>query len=61
MNECKPLIIGDEMGLGKTVQVAAFLCALEHSGLYQPTLILCPATMLRQWRRELRAWYGSAG
>ena len=51
-------IIGDEMGLGKTVQVAAFLCALERSGLYQPTLVVCPATMLRQWRRELRAWQG---
>ena len=49
-------VVGDEMGLGKTVQVAAFLCALERSGLYQPTLIVCPATMLRQWRRELRAW-----
>ena len=49
-------IIGDEMGLGKTVQVAAFLCALERSGLYQPSLVVCPATMLRQWRRELRIW-----
>ena len=49
-------IIGDEMGLGKTVQVSAFLCALERSGLYRPTLVVCPATMLRQWRRELRAW-----
>jgi DNA excision repair protein ERCC-6 len=38
------------------VQVAAFLNALERSGLYQPTLVVCPATMLRQWRRELRAW-----
>ena len=49
-------IIGDEMGLGKTVQVAAFLCALERSGLYRPSLVVCPATMLRQWRRELRIW-----
>ena len=49
-------IIGDEMGLGKTVQVSAFLCALERSGLYKPTLVVCPATMLRQWRRELRSW-----
>ena len=49
-------IVGDEMGLGKTVQVAAFLYALERSGLYRPSLVVCPATMLRQWRRELRAW-----
>jgi DNA excision repair protein ERCC-6 len=32
-------IVGDEMGLGKTVQVAAFLCALERSGLYTPALV----------------------
>ena len=49
-------IIGDEMGLGKTVQVASFLCALHHSRMYSPTIIVCPATMLRQWRRELRIW-----
>ena len=49
-------IIGDEMGLGKTVQVSAFLNALERSGLYKPTLVVCPATMLRQWRRELKIW-----
>lgn len=50
-------IIGDEMGLGKTVQLAAFLGALHHSGLYRPSLVVCPATMLRQWQRELRAWH----
>ena len=44
------------MGLGKTVQVASFLCALHHSRMYSPTIIVCPATMLRQWRRELRIW-----
>ena len=49
-------IIGDEMGLGKTVQVSSFLCALHHSGMYSPSIIVCPATMLRQWRRELRIW-----
>ena len=49
-------IVGDEMGLGKTVQVSAFLNALHRSGLYKPSLVVCPATMLRQWRRELRIW-----
>ena len=49
-------ILGDEMGLGKTVQVAAFLSGLVTSGLYRPSLIVCPATVLRQWLRELRAW-----
>ena len=50
-------IMGDEMGLGKTIQVTAFLAGLHHSGLFKPTLIVCPATMLKQWLRELREWY----
>jgi len=50
-------IIGDEMGLGKTIQISAFLAGLHYTGLFKPTLIVCPATVLRQWLRELRAWY----
>ena len=50
-------IIGDEMGLGKTIQLAAFLAGLHHSGMFKPSLIVAPATVLRQWLRELRAWY----
>jgi DNA excision repair protein ERCC-6 len=50
-------IVGDEMGLGKTVTVAAFLAGLHHSGLHRPALVVCPATVLRQWLRELRIWY----
>lgn len=50
-------IMGDEMGLGKTIQVTAFLAGLHHSGLFKPTIIICPATMLKQWLRELREWY----
>ncbi len=52
-------IMGDEMGLGKTVQITAFLAGLHHSGLFKPSLIVCPATMLRQWLREIREWYPS--
>ena len=50
-------IMGDEMGLGKTIQITSFLAGLYHSGLFKPSLIVCPATMLRQWLRELREWY----
>ncbi|KAL4452053.1 hypothetical protein ABPG75_007715 [Micractinium tetrahymenae] len=50
-------IIGDEMGLGKTIQIIAFLAGLHHSGLFRPSLIVCPATVLRQWLREIRAWW----
>ena len=34
-----------------------FLGGLHHSGLFRPSLVICPATVLRQWLRELRAWY----
>jgi hypothetical protein len=39
------------------LQVIAFLAGLHHSGLFRPSLIVCPATVLRQWLRELRAWW----
>lgn len=44
-------------GLGKTIQLAAFLAGLHHSGKFKASLIVCPATVLRQWLRELRLWY----
>lgn len=52
-------IIGDEMGLGKTIQVLSFLGALHYSGLYKPSIIVCPVTLLRQWKREAQKWYPS--
>lgn len=50
-------IIGDEMGLGKTVQVVAFLAGLQRSNMFGPTLIVCPATVMRQWVREFHTWW----
>lgn len=51
-------IIGDEMGLGKTIQVIAFLAGLHHSGLLDgPVLIICPATVMKQWCNELHHWW----
>lgn len=52
-------IIGDEMGLGKTIQVLSFLGALHFSNMYKPSIIICPVTLLRQWRREAKKWYPS--
>lgn len=45
------------MGLGKTIQIIAYLAGLHHSGLFRPSLVVCPATVLRQWLREVRCWY----
>lgn len=51
-------IIGDEMGLGKTIQVIAFLAGLHHSNLLEgPVLVVCPATVMKQWCSELHHWW----
>ena len=39
------------------LQVAAFLAGLHHSRKFRPTLVVCPATVMRQWLRELRIWH----
>lgn len=38
------------------LQVIAYLAGLHASGLWRPTLVVAPATVLRQWMTELRAW-----
>ncbi len=43
--------------LSPLLQVTAYLAGLHHSGLYRPSLVVCPATVLRQWMGELRAWW----
>ncbi|XP_060180822.1 protein CHROMATIN REMODELING 8 [Lycium barbarum] len=52
-------IIGDEMGLGKTIQVLSFLGSLHFSDMYKPSIVICPVTLLRQWKREAKTWYPS--
>jgi hypothetical protein len=44
--------IGDEQGLGKTVEA---LATIEAAGAY-PALVLCPATLKPNWRREIAHW-----
>ncbi|KAK9463056.1 SNF2 family N-terminal domain-containing protein, partial [Lipomyces oligophaga] len=51
-------IIGDEMGLGKTIQIISFIAGLHYSGkLTEPVLIVCPATVMKQWVNELHRWW----
>ena len=45
-------ILADEMGLGKTVQIIAFLTT-EILEIQRPSLIVAPATLLENWRREI--------
>jgi len=44
-------VLADEMGLGKTLQVIAVLSYFKISW-NQPSLIIAPATLLENWRRE---------
>ncbi|KAL2866898.1 DNA-dependent ATPase RAD26 [Aspergillus lucknowensis] len=51
-------IIGDEMGLGKTIQTIAFLAGLHYSTkLTKPIVVVCPATVMKQWVNEFHRWW----
>uniref|UniRef100_A0AAU3GLQ6 DEAD/DEAH box helicase n=1 Tax=Streptomyces sp. NBC_01401 TaxID=2903854 RepID=A0AAU3GLQ6_9ACTN len=50
----KRVILGDEMGLGKTVQAIAALAHLAAGG-ERHFLVVCPASVLINWRREVTA------
>lgn len=50
-------ILADEMGLGKTVQAATYLTLLKYwDNDPGPHLIVCPASVLENWERELKKW-----
>lgn len=46
-------IIADEMGLGKTIQVICLLLELKQNGC-NPSLVVTPATLIENWKRELK-------
>ncbi len=47
--------LADDMGLGKTIQFIAFMLYLkEQGGLEQPTLLVCPTSVLGNWEREVK-------
>ena len=50
------LLLADEMGLGKTFQAIAAIRLLSAHAVIQNYLIVMPAGLLRQWRRQLRDW-----
>lgn len=50
----KRFIIADEPGLGKTAQAIAMSVAVKAKCV----LVICPATLKENWRREYNAWSG---
>ena len=47
-------VLADDMGLGKTLQTLAWLAWLKerHTKNPKPSLVICPASVLHNWRRE---------
>ncbi|MFI1097367.1 DEAD/DEAH box helicase [Streptomyces sp. NPDC020917] len=53
--------LADDMGLGKTVTlIALHLRRQERAATAGPTLVVCPASMLGNWEREIRRFAPSA-
>ena len=63
-------ILADEMGLGKTLQTIAILWTLlkqnpiceglrESPPIIKKALIVCPVTLINNWRKEFRKWLGA--
>ena len=52
-NQSIGCILADEMGLGKTLQIIALLQLEKLAGRNQ-SLIIAPATLLENWRREIK-------
>ncbi|KAL4861016.1 hypothetical protein BDV12DRAFT_180836 [Aspergillus spectabilis] len=59
-------ILADDMGLGKTLQTITLLWTLlkqnpiyESAPVIKKALIVCPVTLISNWRKEFRKWLGN--
>ena len=44
--------LADDMGLGKTIQALALLGREQAAGINRPTLLVCPTSVVGNWRKE---------
>jgi len=51
-------ILADEMGTGKTIQALAFGKWLYHARKVNHILVVCPASLLKNWEQETIKYYG---
>jgi SNF2 family DNA or RNA helicase len=52
------VLLADEVGLGKTVEAGMVLKEYILRGMAERVLILCPASLVGQWRDEMSAKFG---
>lgn len=52
-------LLADEMGLGKTMQAIIAARLLFREGLIKQILIICPKSLIPNWKKELREWWPS--
>lgn len=51
-------LLADEQGLGKTIQAIGVFNEMKAAGCTKPALIVCPASVKLNWRREFQRWAG---
>jgi len=54
--EHKSALLGDDMGTGKTVQTSVALRMLFQTAKVRTALIVCPLSVIPNWKRELAKW-----
>jgi DNA repair and recombination protein RAD54B len=65
LTEGQGSVLADEMGLGKTLQTITLIWTLlKQNPIYETlpvvkkVLIVCPVTLISNWRKEFRKWLG---
>ncbi|KAA8491968.1 SWI/SNF-related matrix-associated actin-dependent regulator [Porphyridium purpureum] len=53
------MMLADDMGLGKTASALAIACCYKEGDW--PLLIICPASLRENWKREVIKWYVAHG
>lgn len=51
-------MIADDVGLGKTIEMGLIIHALRRQGRARRVLIVCPSSLVTQWKEEMRNRFG---